>query len=227
MLDYILTCCLIVFFPTYRLWRSFAARRVPAKMKSARYVYIRTIILAFGLVACLAIDWCITGRPASSLGLDIPLSKTGLIALGISAPLMVVLGFMVRSRKSGKSQNDRQSILLPQTRSDLFLFLLFSAIAGMSWELLYRGFLLWTLVPHIGLIASVAVATVAYGLAHGYKNMRQLVVSLVTALVFTLAFALSKSLWWLILIHITLPLLGLLAHWRGVKGPPSDPASLD
>jgi membrane protease YdiL (CAAX protease family) len=89
------------------------------------------------------------------------------------------------------------------------------AVAGVAWEVLFRGYLLWALTPRVGIVGAVFVASVAYGVAHGYKSPRQFTSSLVSALLFTIAYALTHSLWWLMLIHGGLPVMVGLIHGGG------------
>ncbi len=61
---------------------------------------------------------------------------------------------------------------------------------------------------------SVLLPALAYGVAHGYRGRTRFIGSIVSALLFTLGFVLTRSLWWLILIHIGLPLFGAFAQQR-------------
>lgn len=92
--------------------------------------------------------------------------------------------------------------MLPRTAVELRWATVFVVAAGTGWEILYRGFLLWVLIPLIGVVGAVCVAAIAYGLAHGFKSRGQLIGSLGMSFAFTVAFALTGSLWWLMLLHV-------------------------
>lgn len=79
--------------------------------------------------------------------------------------------------------------------------------------MLYRGFLLAVLIPHIGALAAISSAALAYGLAHGYKSPRQLI-GTVAAFIFTIAYYLTESLWWPMLIHAGMGMLVALAAYK-------------
>jgi membrane protease YdiL (CAAX protease family) len=104
--------------------------------------------------------------------------------------------------------------LLPQTGAEFCPFLVMSVVLGAGWELLYRGYLLWWLEPRVGMAGAILVAAAAYGVGHGFTNIRQFAGSLLAALVFTVAYAATQSLWWLMLIHVGLPLLAAAAQAR-------------
>lgn len=62
-----------------------------------------------------------------------------------------------------------------------------------------------------GLFWAFIIAAVTYGAAHGFKNPKQFVGSIVSALVFTIAYVATANLWWLMLIHIGVMLIGAAA----------------
>ena len=154
------------------------------------------------------------GRSAALLGLDLPVSTTGLIGIAAALVILAALAAAIllkRPATPSAGQSPRAD-LLPQTDRDTRLFILFSLVAGFGWELLYRGFLLWALTPLLGAPAAVVVAATAYGLAHGSRGIGSLIGAIISSFLFTIAYALTGSLWWLILLHVGLPLVGLLAR---------------
>lgn len=155
------------------------------------------------------------GLTLADIGLGWPPPRAGEIGFAIAALLIgtvVAAVFLMKSRESSREQAALAE--LPRGRRDMALYLLFALAAGAGWEILYRGFLLWWLQPLIGLVGAIAVASTAYGLAHGWKSRAEGLGSIASAFLFTIAFALTDSLWWLIVIHASLPLVALLAGWR-------------
>jgi hypothetical protein len=49
---------------------------------------------------------------------------------------------------------------------------------------------------------------------HGYQGVGKMAASIVSALLFTLAYVLTGSLWWLMLLHVLLPLYMGLSGYR-------------
>jgi membrane protease YdiL (CAAX protease family) len=210
LLDGLLVACLVVVLPGYMLWRSIAGRGKPAKPKLGRY--LRSGGIALTLDALVWIDWSLQRRSADALGIG-SITTPGLIGLGIGVCAVVALGLGVVVQLRFAKPETRKILddMLPTTSSEFVAFVAFVLVLGTSWELLYRGFLLWALTPQIGMIASVVVAASAYGVAHGYKNARTFAASLLSAFVFTIGYALTKNLWWLMVIHCSLPLMGAFA----------------
>ncbi len=177
------------------------------------------------LLSVLAADWLWTGRPASALGLGIPIAFAGQIGLAIAVVLIASL-VIVTSMSTRRPTLEKQAAmkakfdavgLLPRTARDWPAFLVCVALLGGGWELLYRAFLFGILARLIGTIGAIVVAALAYGLAHNYDSGPQRIASVVAAFLFTIAYAATLSLWWLMLIHIAMPLLPALIRSRMAK----------
>lgn len=211
MLDVILALLLVVGMPALALRFSLtnATRQPAARVKR----YIRTIWQAGTLLGILVVNWIASDRSFALLGFDAPLSVSGLIGLCIAAAILIGLVVSTLASKAvpGSATPQTARDLMPQTGAEVWLFVLFAVVVAVAWEALYRGFLLWVLTPHVGQIGAIGIAATAYGLAHGYTPHWAFVGSLVAALLFTTAYAVTQSLWWLVVLHAGLPLIGMLA----------------
>lgn len=209
--DLALVLCLLVALPGYNLWRSLTDKNRPPETRTARYR--RGTAIAAVLTAVLAVVWLGGERSLAMLGLDMPVSTPGLIGLGLAAILLLALVVMTRRvrPRAGAGVPTRDSPI-PETPAEWRLFLVSMPVIAIAWELLYRGYLVWAIEPRLGTVAAVLLPAFAYGVAHGYRGRTQFLGSLVSALLFTLAFVLTRSLWWLILLHIGLPLFGAVAQ---------------
>lgn len=210
LLDHILAFLLLIVLPARALWRDW----VPPKTQTSNTSrYLTTIAMVGGLLVLLASSWLVTTRPIAALGLAPPLTMPALIGLTISMTFIATLIPVIMRRKSASGSTDMKGagqILLPETPREIRLFVLFALVVGFGWEVLYRGFLLIYLQPHVGLVAAVIASAVTYGAAHGFKSLAQFAGSIVAAFAFTLGYVLTDNLWWLIILHASLPLMGLL-----------------
>ena len=222
--DALMLVLLVIVMPLRALANSFGSRRTAANAEPRLTRYRRSMAIAAALTAGLAAIWIGTGRLASALGFDWPLTTAGVIGLAITGLLLTGLALTAPRARAPQDPATREAALrtLPQGALECRWFVAFGLTLGFAWELLYRGYLLWLLAPYIGTVVTIVIAATAYGLAHGYQNPRQLVGSIISAFVFTIAFALTHSLWWLIILHAGLPMIGLL-----VPPPPEsvDPAT--
>lgn len=229
-LNILLVAYLVIVFPAMNLWDSFRPKKKKPRSQYSRYwsmVWPAAILLAvLGFIAAQS------GYTLRELGLDWPLSTSGAWGLGFAVVLMIGLNvaskIMERRQDAAALAKQDSEVIAstfpwPRTTSEAFAFAASMFLMTAAWEILYRGYLLLVLAPYISLPGAVAVSVLAYGIGHGYKNPKQLAASVVSAFIFTIAYALSHSLWWLILIHAGLPLgaipMALRAHRRRELNP--------
>jgi membrane protease YdiL (CAAX protease family) len=222
MIDYVLVVLLIGVMPARALYKDLCGKSNEDN-RQKKYIGSGAIIVCLLVLLCYA--WLHGARSTASLGLDIPLTNGGAIGLAIAIALLVglVVVATIAKRKHMGRNDDKgtgrfsKNQLLPRTRHELSLFLAFALLAGCGWELLYRGFLIWFLVPYVGTVVAVCIAALAYGAAHGYKNRKQFLASVISAFAFAVAFVLTGSLWWLMLIHTAAGFAGGIAGYKAAS----------
>ncbi|WP_181259291.1 CPBP family intramembrane glutamic endopeptidase [Pseudoduganella armeniaca] len=225
MLNILLAGYLLVVAPAISLWRSRHQRgNKPEASLASRYWSMSWKVLV--LLTLLWLGAREAGYTATQLGFDMPVSRAGTWGL-VFAPLLlggIALASVISERRQtpeGRIELERKALASPfpwpRTRMEVLGFAVSITLMSAAWEILYRGFLLLLLTPHIGLPMAIVASALAYGLAHGYENPQQLLGSIVAAFIFTLAYALTHSLWWLIAIHAGLPLSALPAAMRALR----------
>lgn len=225
MLNLLLALYLLILFPVLNLWRSLRPKKQkPVRPRWQRYWSLSWHALA--LLAVLALGSKQAGYGMPELGFDLPLSTAGAWGLGFAVLLvggLFVAGTFLDARKSPEVRAAQERKLLesplpwPRTPAEAIAFGASMTLMTAAWEILYRGFLLRLLAPMVGLPVAIAASALAYGAGHGYKNPKQLIGSVISAFVFTIAYALTHSLWWLILIHAGLPLSAIPAALRAQR----------
>lgn len=207
--DLALVMLLAAVLPGYMLAKSLAHRGPPPSGNRVRR-YQRTIATVVIPSVAVAILWIMSRRSSALLGLGAP-DRLGLILIAVAVVLIGVL--MVTAprakRPTNAARNAAAEAWMPIGRRETTWFLAFAVAVGAGWELLYRGYLLWVLTPALGTIGAVLVMGLSYGVAHGYRSAGALIASIASALIFATAYALTLSLWWLIVVHVGLPLVGL------------------
>jgi membrane protease YdiL (CAAX protease family) len=227
MLDWIFVSYLLFLMPGWQLWKSLKKKDATAKPRddsgSARLFRNLRFILTPLLV--LAVLMAVTGRSAALLGLDIPVSIRGQWGLLAVVVLMSVpfIWSAISDRKKEQAKKDKEFAELealdaiPRTSRELWGFVLVVFCMGIGWELLYRGYLMLVLPPVTGTTGAVILTALAYGIGHGYKSRNQFIGSIVSAFLFTLAYVFTGSLWWLMLLHVCLPLYGVVTGYVMLK----------
>lgn len=219
MPDLLLTLYLLVFFPLHGLWRSLQAPRAkPARPPLQSYWRQGRFVLL--LLAALALVMRLEHHAAFDLGLAFPASPAALSGLLVAGCLLLGLHFagkrmerrMTREqRASQEAQLSDLPFVMPRTPFETAAYLLTMILMTAAWEVLFRGYLLLVLTPVTGQIAAIALAAIAYGAGHGYKNPKQFFGSIAAAFAFTIGYALTGSLWWLIVLHAAAPVSMLFA----------------
>lgn len=214
MLTTLLALYLIFIGPGLNLWRSLQPRAErPARTLMRRYWLMSRDVLV--MLAVLVVAMAQDGHAPRALGFDLPLSPAGAWGLLFAAVLMAALygiGLVMEARQTPQARAESERKLLaaslpwPTTMTETLAFVASTSLMTAAWEVLYRGFLLLVLAPHTGLTLAIVIAALAYGIGHGYKSPGQFIGSIVSAFAFTLAYAFTHSLWWLIAIHVAVPL---------------------
>ena len=184
--------------------------------------YFSTMARGWLMVVLLMIDWRLSNRSLTALGLDIPVGAYGLyglIFMGASAIFFVImllnLPFFIKPSRYPKLREQmREMKILPRTGGEYAVFLGVAITAGIWEELLFRGFLLWFLAPYAGLYGAIAISTVAFGLGHAYQGWRGIPRTGIIGLILAVAYAATGSLWWMMTAHALLDLYGGTLAWR-------------
>jgi len=189
--------------------------------------YLRMMLRGWLAAAATAALWTFTKRPPAALGLDIPLGAGGMIGLAIACAVLVVAivvqlllpRLMTPQRRERLRGQMRAIKILPRSTVELLLFLGVSLTAGVWEELVYRGFLFWFIAPYAGIAGAVVLSTLVFGIGHVYQGWRGALNASVLGLLFAIGYALSRSLWWLMLIHALVDAFGGLVAWRVLRMP--------
>jgi membrane protease YdiL (CAAX protease family) len=209
--DHVLFAILAVLFP---LWAAaFGMRRLrrasAADLPRARlWLYRRAILIQWTLTLAVAAHWFSRDRPIALLGLW-PHVTWGL--LGVVLGFGIVSYVIVRQRSEALEDDDalarvrerlqRLEILIPRSPLELSWFFALSVTAGICEELLYRGYLIWYLGHWMGLIPSIVVAAVLFGIGHAYQGPRGVLVTAAVGLFLGLVYAISGSLYAGMVLH--------------------------
>ena len=234
LLDAVLVAVAAVALPA---WSFVAGRWRAGRPRSERKPFQRYWLIAVrgaALSALVVFVWSKAGRPFSALGLDAPIGAAGRVGLVIDVVIAGYYLFKVQfSRRSpGELAATRDRLrrlgsydMLPQTPREFAVYPI-AAVAGSTCEeLLYRGFLVGTLTPLISTAGAVLVSSALFGLGHAYQGWLGILRTTVIGLVLGIAFALTSSLWWLIIAHSVANLSGVLLARRMLAESPEGIAS--
>lgn len=230
LLDIIFTLYLLVYFPLDGIRRSRSKKSPQPQLpvlqsywRQGRYVLILLAVL-------MLVSWS-GHHSASQLGLDVPPSIAGTWGLAIVTVLLMTLHVLGKRSEAKMTPEERVKqeakvrelpFSMPRTRVEIAAY--FITMIGMTatWELLFRGYLLLVLTPFTGLPLAIVLAAVAYGAGHGVENVKQFFGSIVASFAFTIGYALTGSLWWLIVLHAAAPVAMFRAARKLSQAKPND-----
>ena len=179
-------------------------------------VALVTLVLARGLSdpAGLLLDW--PSAPRRLLGPAVLLTLAG---------VFVAYVFRGLSGPFGWRETEVVHAIMPTTRRERVAFVLLSATAGVSEELVFRGFLPVFLMPLSAsyLLGALPVAVV-FGFLHAYQGPHGIARTTVIGGILSLGVAWTGSLWPSIFAHAALDMLfGLLLGKSLLGEPPARP----
>jgi uncharacterized protein len=154
---------------------------------------IVTTVLVLGL-------WRFGGTSGSSLGIRTPYSWLwSTSVLFVLAALLLWSGARMRPKAEKIRQRFQDSLgmLFAESHRERLWFGALSVGAGISEELVYRGFLMWYLgeyVPHINTTEKILLTSVVFGLGHVYQGWKQAITTGIGGAVLALLYVLSGSL---------------------------------
>lgn len=208
---------LIVFvgYPVYSLLtmkgeiQSIRERGEPARLSS----YRETILAWLFFAGCLIAMWGLLDRDWADLGIRgidvVPLSVSITIAAVITFIFIVPLRNLARDPKRFEGLEGQIGDfveLMPRSRKEESWFAGMSVNAGLSEELIFRGYLIWYLGNFVPLYWAAGIAVVLFALAHSYQGLKQVPGILVISAVAASLYVYSGSLLVPVLFHIVLDL---------------------
>jgi len=185
LLDFVLMAILLAALP---LWEHFVATPRMRKSLAAGtfdpiHAYVRAMITLWALVLFLALDWWMAGRDLKALGLTVHMDTRFAVSSLLTAAVMLLFiweYFRIRRLSEERKRklienNARVFEIVPSTARQLVYFVGLSVTAGVTEELLYRAFLIWSLTAYMNLVLAAVLASLLFGLAHAYQGVKGIV----------------------------------------------------
>ena len=166
------------FLDYYVLWPYFLHKVSDGDSGARPSVY--SIIMAWLWLATIFIAgrWGLLGRPWAALWVLPPRGwrlVAGALAVLATAALWLsqtrsLARLSAEKRTALRQRSGHLLALVPHTTAEYRWFVGLSVTAGICEELLYRGFLVWTLQHWVGLGWAAALSVMAFGAAHAYQG---------------------------------------------------------
>lgn len=233
-LDHVLVAALAVVLPTLgwmsiRKIRAAIANGIPytARVRD----YRNNMLILWSVTGVMLAIWFAAGRDAATLGLGIPKGTVAGQVMAVALFALIVaysVGLLRKVQRSAETADliiraTREfSFAMPHTRRDLRWFYGLSATAGITEELLYRGFLLAYLSVFFPAWFAVLLSAVIFGAAHAYQGPKGMVQVTFLGAAFAIMYVASGSLLLPIVAHIAVDVLNGTAMQYAYSGRDND-----
>ena len=204
------------------------ARAIEAGDPNARLdAYGRGITFQWAVAIGLLAMVVVRGIPLPALGLGMPSGRGFAIASVIGAVITLLLLAQRRAALTRPELGDqvRQAAaslrnLLPATPAEMRRFTWVGITAGIVEELVFRGYLVWSLSLVAPAWVAIIASAVAFGIGHAYQGVAGILKTGVAGLVFGGLYLLAGSLWVPMFVHAALDVIqgsmvyGVTVHCR-------------
>ena len=193
--------------------------------------YTQTLFWLWGMSLPILVLWAASGRDWAELGFTIQTGMVPFAGWGLAA--LVALFFLfqfstvARSSKAreqvqeGLAANPIMSNFLPHTDEEKRLFSFLGTTAGITEEIVFRGYLIWAFSLYLPLWAAALASLFVFTLLHAYQGAKQLPGIFFVGAAVTLIFVLSGSIWPAIAVHIFVDVINNQMIWRARQSLPA------
>ncbi|WP_306253650.1 CPBP family intramembrane glutamic endopeptidase [Parvularcula sp. IMCC14364] len=211
----IIPAIMIVGYLIYAWWEN-ATRTAEADRESRLPIYNDTMLWLWGLAAACMFGWLISGRTLVELGLTATepgwrsWAAWGAVGLGSAymAYSIIAPAVSTRLRQQIRTQLNALDIdfMRPRTTAEHRRFKLLSVTAGITEEIIFRGFLISVLALYMPLVAAALTAIVLFGCGHFYQGVAGVIRTALIGGFLTVVYLTGGSLWPAIILHILMDL---------------------
>jgi membrane protease YdiL (CAAX protease family) len=150
------------------------------------------------------------------------------MALAVASGIAIGLAAARRHKRAPNARpprvagGDNLLRMLPRTRGERWGFALLALTAGITEEVIWRGFglgLLFALLPHVPVAMPIVLAAVAFGWAHLYQGWTGVLATAVLGGLFAWLYWATGSLLLPMLLHVLIDLRALLVRVPATAAP--------
>lgn len=196
----------------------------PARRDRPLITLSKTLIFLWLMALTCVIAWSMSGRDGVALGLGAGEGWRALLAwvLALAASAYTLITSVTgTSRQEGRekiarsvNQSPGLQGVIPRTRTELILFCAVAVSAGITEEIIFRGFVLEVLgfsLPVWGAALASAVLFIAF---HAYQGVAGMVRITPITLILTALVLIGETLWPAIILHACVDLSAAVLFWR-------------
>ena len=186
--------------------------------------YFTTILMLWGIAIPILVAWAAGGRNWADLGFTLQAGWMAYTGWGLAALIAAffiyqhaVVSGSASTReeyRDGLAKNPLIGNFMPQTQDEKRVFDLMGITAGITEEIIFRGYLIWAFSLVLPLWGAALVALSVFTVLHLYQGARQLPAIFLMGGLVTLVFIVSGSIWPAIALHIFVDVINNSMVWR-------------
>ena len=209
-----------------RFWKRRAAQCPDSSWREGFYREYHLIMWPLAGL-CLA-AWLVSGRSLEAFGFTLTRGWAAYGAWTLSALISAYVIWstveVMRSETLRQQVRDQletagdYSMILPETPRQHRIFHTVAFAAGVTEEIIYRGFLIGVLALLLPMPAAAVLAVAIFITAHAYQGWQGMARIIPITLVLTLTFVLSGSLWPGIILHVMVDATSGAMMYRATSG---------
>lgn len=186
--------------------------------------YFITILMLWGIALPILVLWAASGRDWAELGFTLQtgwMAYAGWALAALTAVFFLyqhaVISGSAKTReqyRDGLAENPLIGNFMPQTTDEKHVFDLMGITAGITEEIIFRGYLIWAFSFVLPLWGAALAALCVFTLLHLYQGARQLPGIFMMGGLVTLVFVVSGSIWPAIALHIFVDVINNSTVWK-------------
>ena len=182
--------------------------QLAAHIAGARERFYKLAVLQqLARIALVLLIWLLWRIPGAALGFTNPFSwqtTASLLTIFLLAGILSTVWFRYRGDKQLKRLQKNIGAIIPTTAPERFWFALTGLNAGISEELVFRGFFLCylgTYAPNLGTTWMLVISSAIFGFCHLYQGVRGVLLTALVGFGFGVLYLTSGSLLFPIVVH--------------------------
>ena len=213
----------VLFITSYRRRKADKVMHWTQRMKT--HLYYGNGALLFGMAGLVLGAWYFTGRPYTDIGLGWGIAPYDLTAVLVLAGF--VLLYLVDIYREAGNRESREETregfrklgFMPATATQFLNFIFLAVAAGVSEEIVYRGFMITYLQDVLGAgplatFGVLLIPAISFGLGHFYQGAKAVIKIIAMAILFGFFYLRTGTLWPLMLLHTAIDVFGGLMSWH-------------
>jgi len=187
-------------------------RNKDATMRPVLGQYRNTALKLWSVAAVCLVCWLIAGQPLAGLRWQAAQGWGGWVAWGLAAAAIAYAVYSIFATHLDRptriklredfARTEGLDLIRPATSAEHVGFQGIALTAGITEEIVFRGFLVATLAIAMPLWAAALVSMVVFIGAHAYQGLSGMVRILPITVIMTVVVLMSGSLWPAIIIHV-------------------------